>query len=980
MQRLLTCLVLCAIGISCSQPTSARQTPGLPSAIRQGLREPDSLPAGRYTFVTSWDAAGLRAQHQSGRGVKDVAASNGTAWQATVGADEPGKSVLYGPYIDEPPGDYVAFYRIELLDETGEDEALFLDTSADRGAAILATKSITAGDLTANKYVEVALPFHLEGKRVEVRALWPGYSNVRIDRIALYRLEGGTVKLSTRRAAQPVERGTPKDLMPVEEPRPFPEIFPRSEQPAPRLIVADIRRVPPDSQLMLLGLQGLVNRKKPEIYCIYTPTDEQWLANMLKRSWVKSVERLQDPMSLVSRFADRFKGAVMTDPALPASRNIATMVASVDDLLIVSPRLAKQTSVLIARDLRGKFQSNTEAYRWAFDNLWPRLNHHLLACSWPDHLGLRDYLVENRVFIFWISGPIDGAKPYADPDNELHLMEDLLGKMPVNIPVMSYPWASKDVGIGEGPGVTLFAEFGKYLVGSIDCTNLSVHSGFRIPVPKRAMAAAPMFDRSKVYVSWVISDGDNLPVLTNSNFPKLWADLTRGTIPLGWSITPSAANLIPDVVDYYYSTATPNDDFLAAVSGIGYTYPDAYGQRFTADERGRMFDGFLNQTADGMATMGLTDAWLMNISTPELFAHYAEQIPKLNGIFPDYGSRVSGYEDATYPTARSIGVFHAATNMADATPRDAQIAGLVRQIKALTPAQKPAFLHLFALNWYTDLPMLQEVLTKLGPEYAAVRPDQLSALYHDYLLLEKAIVRAPSRLAAIGDGPIRFTVHAQNVSPNPMTFSIRAMSGLMGAKLTPQLTRLKPGQEIEVVVEGKVSRPEIDLESRGSFGMRRTTIAVNRMADAELVGSMPRGPLEFVRVFNAAELSHRAGAGATEPSSHAPRVWKMTTGKDDPGFAAYGPYAPVPAGKYVALFRVRRTTVAHGPLLTVDASADGGNHLDAERVITAEQLPEKAFRAIPLVFDHPGGALETRVQWTGAADVELDTVTLWRVK
>jgi len=30
-------------------------------------------------------------------------------------------------------------------------------------------------------------------------------------------------------------------------------------------------------------------------------------------------------------------------------------------------------------------------------------------------------------------------------------MEELLGKMPANIPVLGYPWAGVDVGIGEGP-------------------------------------------------------------------------------------------------------------------------------------------------------------------------------------------------------------------------------------------------------------------------------------------------------------------------------------------------------------------------------------------------------------------------------------------------------------------------------------------------------------------------------------------------
>ena len=106
----------------------------------------------------------------------------------------------------------------------------------------------------------------------------------------------------------------------------------------------------------------------------------------------------------------------------------------------------------------------------------------MIACAWPRHLALRDYLVENKVFTFWISGPHDPPHRYASPVAEKRLMEQLLAKMPVNIPVLSFPYGGeKEVGIGEGPGVSLFAEFGKYVVGTIDCANLSVHSGISVP-------------------------------------------------------------------------------------------------------------------------------------------------------------------------------------------------------------------------------------------------------------------------------------------------------------------------------------------------------------------------------------------------------------------------------------------------------------------------------------------------------------------
>ena len=95
-------------------------------------------------------------------------------------------------------------------------------------------------------------------------------------------------------------------------------------------------------------------------------------------------------------------------------------------------------SLAVLDDLRGKWTTRADAYRWAFDHLWPRLNHHVIACVWPNILEPRDYLVENKVFTFFISGPNDRG-PAGSSAAEVELMERLLAKMPVNIPVMGYP-------------------------------------------------------------------------------------------------------------------------------------------------------------------------------------------------------------------------------------------------------------------------------------------------------------------------------------------------------------------------------------------------------------------------------------------------------------------------------------------------------------------------------------------------------------
>ena len=203
---------------------------------------------------------------------------------------------------------------------------------------------------------------------------------------------------------------------------------------------------------------------------VLSETDRQWLDWLLSRHWIDGTEIVSEPLSLVQRYREQVKGLVIHDFRLPATRNVATMLAAVKGGLVASPRLAKQLGLPVLDDLRGSCKTNVEAYRWAFDTLWPQLSHQAIACLWPDSIdGLRDYLVQQKVFTFWLSGPLDGVAPGANPDAELALIEELLAKMPANIPVLGYPYAGRDVGIGEHDGVQTFARYAKYLVGSVGC-------------------------------------------------------------------------------------------------------------------------------------------------------------------------------------------------------------------------------------------------------------------------------------------------------------------------------------------------------------------------------------------------------------------------------------------------------------------------------------------------------------------------------
>ncbi len=971
------CLLTLTVGAQ-QPPSEDWQT------LRRHIPASFSLPEARYTPVRAWEAEGNEAGSHIGVVVDDPTASGGRAREVRTSQrktfDDLRTEVLFGPYIELPPGVYVALFRVKLLDDSRDGEAVGeMDACVGYGQQILTAREFTDTDLKQNEWVELPLLFRYDGGKLECRLRWTGYASLSVDRVSLFRAEGVQAPVGIPRVPPPQPSGKPNGLRYSPAP-PLEQIFLKSQPPADTLLVLDLRPLPADWQLLLFSLQGIVNRHRPQIYYFYNSTDPMWLDWMLKRSFVKSTQRVDTPDDLLARFRSAVKGMVVYDPALPATRNVATMLAGVHDAVVASPRLARQLRLPIVADLRGRWKKSVDAYRWALDTLWNQMNHHLVACSYPDHLALRDYLVQHRVFIFWVSGPIDGTRPYSDPNAEARLAEEILSRMPPNTAVLSYPWAGKDIGMGEGPGVTLFAEFGKYLVGTINCANLSVHSGIRIDrFQQKPAPQAPPLQENKVYVSFVISDGDNLPVLTNGNFPQLWADHARGTFPIGWTISPAARLLIPDVVDYYYQTSTPHDSWMTAVSGIGYTYPDHYGKRFRAQDRPRVYDDFLNQTQAGMVPMDLRMAWPMGISDPNLIARYAQKVTALQALFPDYGRRVTRYEDATYLTERNVPVFHAALAWPEGLSREERLADLVRQVKLMTPAQRPAFLHLFVLNWFADLPLLKELLQRLGDEYVAVRPDHLAQLYLQAMERERVLLRAPERVATLGNQPVQFTLSLRNTSRGELSLALE--TSLQEAAVSPAQVTLPAGASTTVRVRGFPTGNSVRLSARGSFGQRVVQIPVLRVDTREVLGTLPAVQnTQPVAFYEAEVLGHLSGEQANDPTASGGRVWQAMLGSAQPGHIVYGPYAGMEAGRYLVLFRLKRLGEAQGNLLKVDTCVGGGTPVTAERMVRAEELPLGQYRYVPLITNHPGGAIETRVEWFGRAGVVVDCIAVWRLR
>ncbi len=155
--------------------------------------------------------------------------------------------------------------------------------------------------------------------------------------------------------------------------------LPRFPKPQ-HLDVADITSLSGDEQAVLVTLQGIVNKKQPRIYWLIDTdgTDKTWLNTLQIPTTTVS-----GPWSLLEQYRTEINGAVIYDPNVPDTVNVATSLASLNNAVIASAALAKQYNLPVVDDLTGRFQNKFDAYDWALSNLWPKLTHRILTAIGP---------------------------------------------------------------------------------------------------------------------------------------------------------------------------------------------------------------------------------------------------------------------------------------------------------------------------------------------------------------------------------------------------------------------------------------------------------------------------------------------------------------------------------------------------------------------------------------------------------------------
>lgn len=379
-----------------------------------------------------------------------------------------------------------------------------------------------------------------------------------------------------------------------------------------------------DEALAVACIQGIINRDNPVIYVV-SPGDkfpDYWLDVLSSRGRWLDGHKVTPVNSLDSLFGigrAKIKGAVIWDPGVPATVNVATTIAGIADGIVLSPQYAerylKDWKLPVIEDLRGMFtgketgSAKNDAYRWAVTRYLSRgyCSRHLL-CLYEDafltrvgsgpvdtgYVVTRDWAVMHRSFVFDLS-PWADEKPLDDPhqplgtDNQTYqliLKEQL--KMTAGTQMtelagfFSFPKYSNVSGhksdhhpvATEWETVYLISPYNCYqnTIAS-SCFNQSFHSHAPVGVLRQKRPEQIKVLKKKTYLCILMADYDSATPLYRF-MPDHWDDKRRGEIPLLWGINPNLVETYPDILKYLYETASHNDYFAADASAAGYMNPN----------------------------------------------------------------------------------------------------------------------------------------------------------------------------------------------------------------------------------------------------------------------------------------------------------------------------------------------------------------------------------------------------------------------
>lgn len=367
---------------------------------------------------------------------------------------------------------------------------------------------------------------------------------------------------------------------------------------ASTLVVFDPAQLTPTQQFAIATAQGVTGRTSPLLFGNDTSpgtSSPLWLQE-LQTVWGVDVDIMNGDnlfLNLVNRSrAALVDGYVLANLSDPDSVSAAASAVGVLDAIAVDVSDASAVQALgLSMAWDARTATTLEALqRW--NNTKAAYSSRIAVIQDPTKLCcLWDAAAMMRAPVWWSTSLIDNTT--STVLDSLQLQSAVLG------------WGTSEFGL-----VSAATSRGSWVNAADWAKNVGTLAGFPaggdLAQPNNRPPPQPAAPPQRHTVSFLMSDGDNLQWLLNdfATGSAWWGSSVRGSVPIGWTLSPSLAQVAPAALSYLYRTATVRqgpgsacDVFVSGPSGAGYAYPDLL-------QPGSQLEAFANSTRDAALRAG----------------------------------------------------------------------------------------------------------------------------------------------------------------------------------------------------------------------------------------------------------------------------------------------------------------------------------------------------------------------------------------
>lgn len=497
----------------------------------------------------------------------------------------------------------------------------------------------------------------------------------------------------------------------------------------------------PGKAMILCSLQGLVNANSDKKIFFFTRSEDQDFLERLQDLGFR-VEWCHSLQELLIKFGDFYNGYLLCgydENSVNAAFSLAKIYGAIvvpDDLEEWVNSLGITTRIM---DLRGRNEW------WVWSNYNSQLSKKLIfeIAEFPDvstlndmsRIPLREFAVATGSFVFYEPNDATG-----DSNRQAYFNG-------MEYESVRFGW---DLSRGEDEAVGVPCSFGVFSIASDLASNLSVHCSLpnwildklerRIPYHKRLIDLDWVED---VHIAtFIISDGDNIHFLQGHYSPMGteigksepgWDNPVRGSFPLGWTLCPTAYDLIPGILDYFFRTATCMDGFVAGFSGNGYFYPEStvYGYPANSSHASRL-NNYMKKLGVNLLLVNeydsdLTTAWSHN------YLDYTADVERLLGIywvyFFDYDAN-----DGAIKWSNGCPIVSARCNLWQGQQDSSQVAAEINSLSHVgIPSDSSYFSYVNVHPWTKTLTDVESCMAQLASWVKVVTPEEFMLYIRLYL-------------------------------------------------------------------------------------------------------------------------------------------------------------------------------------------------------------------------------------------------------